>query len=123
MRSLGDRVKLVSEAVVVVIEVERVEAAVASFEAVDEIASVVAEAADDVSGAGEEGLDGVSLSSPTSDTGREGFGALSGVVFVGAESICCRIRSGTVAGVTWSMNVKAGRRRIVVGAEAGGWSS
>ena len=114
-------VKLVSEAVVVAIEVERVEAAVTSLEAVDEIASVVAEGDEDVSGAGSEGLDGVlSFSRPASDTGREDNGALSGVVFVGAESICCRIRSETVAGVTLSMKVKAGRRRTVVGAEAGG---
>lgn len=123
MSSLGDRVKFVSEAVVVVIAVEMVEAAVASLEAVDEIASVVAEGEEDVSGAGSEGFTGVSFSSPVSDTGCEDWEALSGVVFVGAESICCRIRSGTVAGVTLSINVKAGRRRTVVGAEAGGWSS
>ena len=123
MRSLGDKVKVVSEAVVVAMEVERVEAAVASLEAVDEIASVVVEGEEDVSDAGSEDLDGVSFSSPASDTGREDLGALSGVVFVGAGSICCWMRSETVAGVTLSMKVKAGRRRTVVGAEAGGWSS
>ena len=113
----------VSEAVVVVIDVETEETAAASFEAVDEIASVVGAGGEDCSAAGPEGVDGVSFSSAAPDTRREDGGALSGVVFVDAESTCCRIRSETVAGVTLSMKVKAGSRRTVVGAEAGGWSS
>ena len=42
---------------------------------------------------------------------------------VGAGLMCWRMRSGTVLGVTLSMNVKAGSSRTVVGAEACGWSS
>ena len=50
----------------------------------------------------------------------EDFGPRRGVVVVGAGLMCWRMRSGTVAGVTLSMNVKAGRRRTVVGADADG---
>ena len=45
------------------------------------------------------------------------------MVVVLVELMCLRIRSGTVAGVTLSIKVKAGRRRTVVGAVAAGWSS
>jgi hypothetical protein len=41
----------------------------------------------------------------------------SGVVFVGACEMMEVMRVGTVAGVTFSMRVKAGRRRTVVGSE------
>jgi hypothetical protein len=41
----------------------------------------------------------------------------SGVVVVGALEMMEAIRVGTVAGVTFSMMVKAGRRRTVVGSE------
>ena len=57
---------------------------------------------------------------PGSGVWGEGFGAPRGVVVVGAGLMCWRMRSGTVAGVTLSMNVKAGRRRTVVGADADG---
>lgn len=82
--------------------------------------SVMAEGADEVSCAGSGFIGGVSDGGSVSGAGGGGLGALSGVVVVGAGSICWRMRSGTVAGVTLSMNVKAGRRRTVVGAEAGG---
>lgn len=39
------------------------------------------------------------------------------MVFVGALLICCEMRVGTVAGVTFSIIVKAGRRRTEVGSE------
>lgn len=55
--------------------------------------------------------------------GGKGFGGWSGVVVVVVGLMCVRMRSATVDGVTLSMKVKAGRRRIVVGAVAGGWSS
>jgi hypothetical protein len=41
-------------------------------------------------------------------------GSAKGVVFVGAVLTQCLMRSGTAAGVTWSMNLKAGRSRSVV---------
>lgn len=52
-----------------------------------------------------------------------GLGARRGVVVVGVGLMWWRMREGTVAGVTLSMKVKAGRRRTVVGAEAAGWLS
>jgi hypothetical protein len=42
-----------------------------------------------------------------------------GVVLVGAEEMWCLMSSGTVSGVTFSIKVKAGRRRMVVGVRAG----
>lgn len=50
---------------------------------------------------------------------------VSGEVVVGAGEMWAFIRSGTDVGVTLSMKVKAGRRSMVVGREAGGsevWS-
>lgn len=41
-------------------------------------------------------------------------GSARGVVFVGAVLTQCLTRSGTAAGVTWSMNLKAGRSKTVV---------
>jgi hypothetical protein len=41
-------------------------------------------------------------------------GSAKGVVFVGAVLTQCWMRSGTAAGVTLSMNLKAGRSRRVV---------
>lgn len=46
-----------------------------------------------------------------------------GIMVVGAVLMWWVIRSGTESGVTFSMMVKEGRRRTVVGAEAGGGSS
>lgn len=40
-----------------------------------------------------------------------------GVLLVGAEEMICSSRKGTVAGVTFSMRMKAGRSKRVVGSE------
>lgn len=101
----------VREVVVLVIAVVRVVAAVMSVslraEGMVEASVVWLEWGDEDLASG-SGVDGVDM------------GARRGVVVVGAELMCWRIRSGTVAGVTLSMNVKAGRRRTVVGADADG---
>lgn len=85
--------------------VERVSAAV------DRVSVIVAWAGLDEGGGGGLGC------------GRRGGGVRRGVVVVGVGLMWWRMRSGTVAGVTLSMKVKAGRRRTVVGAEAAGWLS
>lgn len=102
-----------------VMEAEIVEAAMVRLFVVVDRVSVTAEGS-------EEGVSFVELDEDLgSDSGVDGtgFGEVRGVVVVGAQLICWRIRSGTVAGVTLSTNVKAGRRRTVVGAEAAGKSS
>lgn len=43
------------------------------------------------------------------------------MVFVGAVLMCCEMRVGTVAGVTFSIILKAGRRRTEVGSELVWW--
>lgn len=45
-----------------------------------------------------------------------------GVVDVGVELMCCSISVGTVCGVTFSMMLKDGRRRMVVGSDDEWWS-
>ncbi len=49
--------------------------------------------------------------------GGDGIVEGKGVVDVGAELMWCSMRVGTVSGDTFSMIVKDGRRRIVVGSE------
>lgn len=44
-----------------------------------------------------------------------------GVVDVGERLMWCSMRVGTVFGVTFSMMVKEGRRRMVVGSEGEWW--
>jgi len=79
--------------------------------AVDRVLVIVAWAGPDEGGGGGSGC------------GRGRLGTRRGVVLVGVGLMWWRMRSGTVAGVTLSMKVKAGRRRTVVGAEGAGWSS
>jgi len=100
--------------------VERVVAAMArvSVAAVERVSAAVNRVSVIVVWAGSEGGGGGGLG-----CGSGGGGARRGVVVVGVGLMWWRMRSGTVAGATLSMKVKAGRRRTVVGAEATGWLS